>query len=371
MGALDEIRMRNVANTGVVVINSGNDSLGDPAIIFSTALDSNPNVTIFTMSDNNLDAINKKIINAADPINPQDVVTKAYGDANYLGGSGLLSGLTIDITKDWQAQGITNFGALSGVTSISMTGSRAITNVIDPTNPQDVVTLNYFDNNSYTHPNHTGDVTSVGDGATIISNDAVEFAKMQNINTAKILGRNSSGVGNTEEIDQVSSIEKTDGTEIALRGMSPADIKDMIAQHEFFTTVVKTADETISEDTVFHDDAELFLPVKANTTYMLIFYLFAGTGNLPDFKDTFSIPTGSTGDIHYLSDMTQPLDVMFDLTGIAIKSTTLPPPQISVMFGVLHVGATAGDLVYQWAQNTSDPTNTSVLKGSMLRLAEI
>jgi hypothetical protein len=35
--------------------------------------------------------------------------------------------------------------------------------------------------NNYTHPNHSGDVTSVGDGATTIANDAVTNAKMANM----------------------------------------------------------------------------------------------------------------------------------------------------------------------------------------------
>ena len=33
--------------------------------------------------------------------------------------------------------------------------------------------------NNYTHPNHTGDVTSDGDGATTIANDAVTNAKLR------------------------------------------------------------------------------------------------------------------------------------------------------------------------------------------------
>jgi len=32
--------------------------------------------------------------------------------------------------------------------------------------------------NNYTHPNHTGDVTSTGDGATVIANNAVTSAKL-------------------------------------------------------------------------------------------------------------------------------------------------------------------------------------------------
>lgn len=48
----------------------------------------------------------------------------------------------------------------------------------------------------------TGDVTGGGSGSVIatIANDAVTFAKMQNISTSTVLGRSSSGTGNVEEI---------------------------------------------------------------------------------------------------------------------------------------------------------------------------
>ena len=61
----------------------------------------------------------------------------------------------------------------------------------------------YFDTlyNNYTHPNHTGPVTSTGDGATAITDDAVTYAKIQNVTTTdRILGRDSAGAGIVEEI---------------------------------------------------------------------------------------------------------------------------------------------------------------------------
>ena len=61
----------------------------------------------------------------------------------------------------------------------------------------------YFDTlyNNYVHPNHSGDVTSVADGATTIANDAVTYAKMQNVSaTDRILGRDTTGAGDIEEI---------------------------------------------------------------------------------------------------------------------------------------------------------------------------
>jgi hypothetical protein len=52
--------------------------------------------------------------------------------------------------------------------------------------------------NAYTHPNHSGDVTSAGDGATTIANNAVTLAKLQDIPADQIVGRISTGTGDPE-----------------------------------------------------------------------------------------------------------------------------------------------------------------------------
>ena len=45
--------------------------------------------------------------------------------------------------------------------------------------------------NAYVHPNHSGDVTSSGDGATTIANDKVTNAKLANMPTMTIKGNNT------------------------------------------------------------------------------------------------------------------------------------------------------------------------------------
>lgn len=57
----------------------------------------------------------------------------------------------------------------------------------------------------------TGDVTGTGTGtlASTISNQAVTFAKIQNINTQRLLGRYSAGTGSTQEISLNNSLKLT------------------------------------------------------------------------------------------------------------------------------------------------------------------
>ncbi len=52
--------------------------------------------------------------------------------------------------------------------------------------------------NNYVHPNHSGDVTSTGDGAQVIADEAVTLAKMAHITTASILGRDTAATGDVE-----------------------------------------------------------------------------------------------------------------------------------------------------------------------------
>jgi len=55
----------------------------------------------------------------------------------------------------------------------------------------------------------TGDVTGTGPGATAttISNDAVTFAKMQDISTQRVIGRNTAGTGNPEEVTMTQALD--------------------------------------------------------------------------------------------------------------------------------------------------------------------
>jgi len=61
--------------------------------------------------------------------------------------------------------------------------------------------------NLYVHPNHSGDVTSVGDGAQTIANNAVTFAKIQNIASERLVGRHAGGSGNAQEVTVGNGLE--------------------------------------------------------------------------------------------------------------------------------------------------------------------
>ena len=75
--------------------------------------------------------------------------------------------------------------------------------------------------NNYTHPNHSGDVTSVADGATTIAVNVVTNAKAADMAASTIKGRAlDAGTGDPTDLTatQVRSILDTDGLYVALTG---------------------------------------------------------------------------------------------------------------------------------------------------------
>ena len=81
--------------------------------------------------------------------------------------------------------------------------------------------------NNYTHPNHTGDVTSTGDGATAITDNVVSNSKLSDVPTETIKGRVTADSGDPEDltISQVRtllSINNLDNTSDANKPISSA-----------------------------------------------------------------------------------------------------------------------------------------------------
>lgn len=59
--------------------------------------------------------------------------------------------------------------------------------------------------NNYSHPNHSGDVTSAGDGAQTIAANAVTLTKMADMATTSFIGRNSASTGDPEVLSAATA----------------------------------------------------------------------------------------------------------------------------------------------------------------------
>lgn len=139
--------------------------------------------------------------------------------------------------------------------------------------------------NNYSHPNHTGDVTSTGDGATVIADDVVTNAKLANMAAATIKGRTTAGTGDPEDLTATQATALLNTFTDALKGLVPASGGG--------TTNFLRADGTFAEPAGGVEIAESRLTVQNNTGATLT----KGTPvYISGFDGTAGHPTVATAD---------------------------------------------------------------------------
>ena len=140
-----------------------------------------------------------------------------------------------DARLETSAAGINVYSGASGsyategtITSgnINVTGNISVSGTVDGVDLQTLNTAVGLNTAKVSNANHTGDVT--GSTALTIANDAVTYAKMQNVSaTDRVLGRDSSGAGVVEEITPANlrtminvedGADLTDATNVASAG---------------------------------------------------------------------------------------------------------------------------------------------------------
>jgi hypothetical protein len=104
-----------------------------------------------------------------------------------------------NVTDDAQVTSVSGTAPIisSGGTTPTISMSNVTTTTDGAMTFQDKVKLDGIatNANNYVHPNHSGDVTSVGDGATTITDKAVTLAKMADLPSDTIIGNNEETPG--------------------------------------------------------------------------------------------------------------------------------------------------------------------------------
>ena len=215
--------------TGVVTITASDVGLGNvtnesKATMFTNAaLTGTPTAPTATASTNNTQIATTAFVKSQNYLTGNQSITVS-GDATgsgttaislTLANSGVTAGTYKSVTVDAKGRvtagtnpttllgyGITDATPSSHVGTGGTSHAEATTTVAGFMSASDKIRLNNIaDNaNNYTHPNHTGDVTSAGDGSTTISNKAVTYAKIQDVTTSRMLGRVTANNGIVEEL---------------------------------------------------------------------------------------------------------------------------------------------------------------------------
>lgn len=207
----------------------------------------------------------------------------------------------------------------------------------------------------YAHPNHTGDVTSVGDGATTIANDAVTNAKLANMAQDTLKGR-TSGAGTGDPVDLTATQART-----ILNVASGADVTGTAITALATKTPPVDADAIVITDSAASDAPKrtLWSNIKATLkTYFDTLYV-ALTGNqtiagIKTFSDTAHFDgilrlsaNSATQDYNFSSDAADALTLQAQGAGKAFDLRMFTEDAdgtdniILTLWGVGKTGATA------------------------------
>ena len=133
---------------------------------------------------------------------------------------------------------------------------------------------------------------------------------------------------------------------------------------------VKSANQTISSQTTFVNDADMRLAVAANSTYMFHVYMRYSSGTGQDWKTSFTVPSGASahfqrigqdggGNFGSAGDFNDTNSITSQGNGVGVIMN-------AQFMGVLTTAGSAGNLIFQWAQNTSGAFNTTLYANSYL-----
>ena len=133
-----------------------------------------------------------------------------------------------------------------------------------------------------------------------------------------------------------------------------------------FATVIKKTDEVITTDTTIQDDNELKVTLRGNKTYSIKFTIFAIESTSGAIKGALSIPTGATGSKTLQHNLS-----VSDLG--TIEAFVLETDKfLGVSWDIVlftDSGTPDQDLIFQWAQNSSNG-NTTLKAGSYMVVYE-
>jgi hypothetical protein len=138
-----------------------------------------------------------------------------------------------------------------------------------------------------------------------------------------------------------------------------------------WTTVKKTADQTVSSSTTLVNDNQLTFPVSANTIYAFNIFLSVSSAGGGGFYVAVNGPASPNRLRVSATNLSG-----FNASAVTAYNTAIVGYSGAyswfILFtGMISVGGTSGDVVLRIAQNVSDASATTFEKGSYLEWAQV
>ncbi len=142
------------------------------------------------------------------------------------------------------------------------------------------------------------------------------------------------------------------------------------------TSVIKSADETVTSSTTLQNDDHLSVAVLANSQYFVEFFIIYDAIQAADIKIGWTGPSGATFDWTHgglalsatstSGSVSRLYRALGDIGTIGGPSASSGTNAIIPGEGRLVTSGNSGNLQFQWAQNTSSATGAVVKTNSVL-----
>lgn len=132
----------------------------------------------------------------------------------------------------------------------------------------------------------------------------------------------------------------------------------------------KEASESVSSSTTLQNDDDFVFPLKANKKYVISGDLRLSANASGGFKAAWTLPSGTTGRFSIIEDTANPINNADAATGGG-QTATLLVGNVCVIYGYILTSSTAGDAIFQWAQNAPSAASTTINQCSTMILTEV
>jgi len=134
--------------------------------------------------------------------------------------------------------------------------------------------------------------------------------------------------------------------------------------------ILKPSDETVNNSTTLQDDDDFTFSAAANTNYSFEMTLFGQSPGGAAFEYNFDLPAGATYDANTNGGVSAAPASVSEATN-GVWNWTGGVDKVGRMVGVIKIGATAGTVTFQWAQDAAVADDTTVYAGSSFHFRKL